>query len=113
MQMDERSDFVGDSEPPDTHRGVDISVASNGFMLCQNEYTDRIDFVTPGDWASLGDPLDDWTLDQVRMATGQLTYVAHGTRPDVAAPIRDFPARISQLTYQDVRALDDHVAMAK
>ena len=87
--------------------------ASNGLVLPQNEYADRLDSVAPDDWGSLGDSLDDQTLNKVRGAIGQLAYLAYGTRPDLAAWIGDIPTSISQLTYQGARALNDTVKMAK
>ena len=48
MLMDERSDTVMSSDPPFTNCGVDVSVASDGFVLSQSEYTGRFDSVAPG-----------------------------------------------------------------
>ena len=96
---------------PPTVKSISLS-ASGGFIFSRNAYTDCFDFVAPGDQGSLGAPLGDQTLDQVRRAIGRLTHLANGTRPDLAAWVGDFSARLSQLAYQDARALKDLVKMA-
>ena len=67
--MDERFDTVKFSDPPFANCGVDISVASDGFVLPQNEYTARIDSVAPDDWGSLGAPLTIGHLPTVDWST--------------------------------------------
>ena len=82
-------------------------------MLPQNEYTDRIDPVTPDERGSSSEALDAQTFGQVRRAIGQLTHLADGTRPDLASWIGDFPTRVSQLSNQDANAIKDLVKMAE